>query len=120
MRAALPVSLGRRSQSTDCTAPTIIVAQGRFTCFDQYKNKRYENEGARIDYTIIDRDLLPSVRLNTEGATGLVAHPDCINPLCEVCALAAVTSNGRWRPAPYDGTGIVEGRSEVGCDGYCD
>jgi hypothetical protein len=107
----------RRAESSDGITFTTAFEQARFTCFDQYKNKRYENEGARIDYTIIDQDLLPSVRLDTEGATGLVAHPDCINPLCETCALAAVTSNGRWKPAPYDGTGIVEGRQEVGCDG---
>ena len=90
-------------------------AQGRYTCFDQYKNKRYENEGARIDYTIVDQSLLPHVRLGPVGSSSaaLVSQPECANPLCETCALAAVTSNGRWKPAPYDGTGIVEGHQEV-------
>ena len=32
-------------------------AQGRFTCWNQYTNRRYENEGARIDYILVDREL---------------------------------------------------------------
>ena len=32
-------------------------AQSRFTCWDQYKNKRYENRGARIDYILVDEQL---------------------------------------------------------------
>jgi exonuclease III len=26
---------------------------GRFTCWDQYKNSRYRNEGSRIDYILV-------------------------------------------------------------------
>ena len=37
-------------------------AQARFTCHDQYKNRRYENKGSRIDYVIVDSEWLPKVR----------------------------------------------------------
>merc|ERR1712048_1459990 len=30
-------------------------AEERFTCWDQYKNKRFENIGSRIDYFLVDR-----------------------------------------------------------------
>eukprot|EP00053_Salpingoeca_punica_P012324 m.110342 g.110342 ORF g.110342 m.110342 type:complete len:739 (-) comp15914_c1_seq1:710-2926(-) len=30
------------------------TAEGRYTCWDQYRNRRYENEGSRIDYIVVD------------------------------------------------------------------
>merc|ERR1711865_1076404 len=38
-------------------------AEGRYTCWCQFTNKRYTNEGARIDYTIIDKSLLPYIQI---------------------------------------------------------
>ena len=32
-------------------------AEGRYTCFNQYTNRRYENEGARIDYILVDAEM---------------------------------------------------------------
>jgi hypothetical protein len=34
-------------------------ARDRFTCWDQSTNRRYVNEGSRIDYILIDRSLVP-------------------------------------------------------------
>ena len=45
-------------------------AEGRFTCFNQYTNRRYENEGARIDYILIDGSLSNNLR-EREGNEGL-------------------------------------------------
>ena len=67
-------------------------AQARFTCHDQYKNRRYENKGSRIDYVIVDSEWLPKVRWSKAD---LVSSPDCSNPFCDMCALSAVTLNGR-------------------------
>ena len=36
-------------------------AQGRFTCWCQYTNDRYCNNGARIDYCLVDRALFDLV-----------------------------------------------------------
>lgn len=96
-----------------CPLPPHLSFQGRFTCFDQYKNHRYENEGARIDYTIIDGSLLPYVQAPNSTAA-LVKAKGCSNPLCEACALAAITGFGHWKPAPFEGTGIMEGQPQVG------
>jgi len=38
------------------------TAQGRFTCWNQSTNRRYVNDGARIDYTIVDSELLSFVQ----------------------------------------------------------
>lgn len=37
------------------------TAQGRFTIWHQFQNTRYHNGGTRIDYTLVDRCLLPYV-----------------------------------------------------------
>lgn len=34
---------------------------GRFTCWHQFQQKRYVNEGIRIDYTLVDRELMEHV-----------------------------------------------------------
>ncbi|EGD79201.1 hypothetical protein PTSG_12954 [Salpingoeca rosetta] len=84
-------------------------AQARFTCHDQYKNRRYENKGSRIDYIVLDGDWKHRVVCSPAD---LITSPDCPNPFCAMCALSAVTLNGRWKPAPFDGTGMVAGRQE--------
>lgn len=45
----------RQDEMVDAFAEYYPSAQGRFTCWDQYRNQRYENVGSRIDYTIVDR-----------------------------------------------------------------
>eukprot|EP00929_Paragymnodinium_shiwhaense_P090810 TRINITY_DN50912_c0_g4_i1.p1 TRINITY_DN50912_c0_g4~~TRINITY_DN50912_c0_g4_i1.p1 ORF type:complete len:583 (-),score=142.05 TRINITY_DN50912_c0_g4_i1:112-1860(-) len=39
----------------DSFAEVHPLAEERFTCWDQYKNMRYENIGSRIDYVLVDR-----------------------------------------------------------------
>ena len=82
------------------------TAKDRFTCWDQYTNRRYENEGCRIDYTLVDKSLLQIVQkgkvvsLRTAGST----H----DPLGETAALCAATANGGFQPVPFEGNGILE------------
>lgn len=89
------------------------IGSERFTCWDQYRNERYENKGARIDYIFVDDSLVQSVRP--------VEIEDCFkDPSKPVTAelsrlavssdrqkaLAATTAECRWRPVPFGGGGI--------------
>ena len=95
----------------DCFRHFYPNAEGRFTCWDQFKNKRYENQGARIDYTLIDKSLLPHLRqgdvtsLRCGGGNNSTEQQD---PDSETAALCAVTANGGYQPVSFAGGGIVE------------
>lgn len=82
----------------------------RFTCWDQYRNERYGNVGARIDFIFTDKNVTPAVRLvETEKS---FEHPLAFSsdPLK---ALAAATAQGKWKPVPFGGGGINNGSSSV-------
>eukprot|EP01062_Namystynia_karyoxenos_P013090 TRINITY_DN14714_c1_g1_i1.p2 TRINITY_DN14714_c1_g1~~TRINITY_DN14714_c1_g1_i1.p2 ORF type:complete len:559 (+),score=185.19 TRINITY_DN14714_c1_g1_i1:82-1677(+) len=77
-------------------------ARERFTVWQQYTNRRYENQGTRIDITLVDRDLWrvrAGGRLSCGGA-------DCADPCSEEAALSACTAGRLFRPAPMTGGGI--------------
>lgn len=38
------------------------AARERFTCWEQYTNRRYENHGSRIDFVLVDKDLYDATR----------------------------------------------------------
>jgi hypothetical protein len=77
-------------------------AQDRFTCWDQYKNRRYVNEGARIDYILVDARLVSSLECGPALPCG---GTDADSP---EAALWAATAGGLWAAAPFDGTGISD------------
>jgi exodeoxyribonuclease III len=92
------------------------TAEGRYTCWNQFTNRRYVNEGARIDYTLVDATLLAHVQ---KGGTGSLRcgwssqeqrHKQQSNedPLSEAAALGAATARGRFQPVSFQGGGIVE------------
>jgi hypothetical protein len=56
------------------------LARDRFTCWDQSTNRRYFNEGSRIDYILIDRSLLPYLQKGGRlaGACDVPAHVSAI------------------------------------------
>lgn len=74
-------------------------AEGRFTCWDQYKNGRYANCGRRIDYILLDKPLFESSAL---------AGPPLVEAEDEAGARRAATSNGRWLPAPWSGSSELQ------------
>jgi hypothetical protein len=74
-------------------------AEGRFTCWDQYKNGRYANNGRRIDYILIDRPLFES---------SVLAGPPLVEEEDEAGARRAATCNGRWLPAPWSGSSELQ------------
>ena len=82
------------------------TAKDRFTCWNQYTNRRYVNEGCRIDYTLVDKSLLPMVRKGQVESlrTGGSKH----DPLGEEAAICAATANGEFEPVSFEGNGIME------------
>jgi len=87
-------------------------AEGRFTCWEQYTNARYENAGARIDYIFVDAPLHARARRGGDLASGCgrnaAGAPAALDPLSAEAAASAATAGGRWKPAPFDGSGIPE------------
>ena len=89
-------------------------AKARMTCWNQSKNKRYTNDGFRIDYTIIDPCLLPKV-VRSENEWLRTGTEHCQEPsndrnvFCsERAALCAATSNGLYEEVGYAGGGLKE------------
>jgi hypothetical protein len=97
------------------------VCSERFTCWDQYRNERYENKGARIDYVFVDQSVLKSVRLCEDDecfADGRIRQTDSSQnshktPLTAMSvssdrtyALKSATANHLWKPVPFHGGGV--------------
>ncbi|KAL7499862.1 hypothetical protein ACHAWT_007882 [Skeletonema menzelii] len=81
-------------------------AEGRFTCWHQQKNRRYVNEGGRIDFTLVDSALLGHVDTSSGSLRcGTKAHND---PYGEEAALMACTSNGMFQAPSFSGGGIAQ------------
>ena len=85
-------------------------ARGRFTCWNQNTNRRYENEGARIDYILVHKSLLPRVQ---RGENGLRSPDPRILASSEEAALCAATANGAYKPVSFEGEGIAAVAKDV-------
>mmetsp|Transcript_23600 Transcript_23600/g.67794 ORF Transcript_23600/g.67794 Transcript_23600/m.67794 type:complete len:222 (+) Transcript_23600:554-1219(+) len=70
-------------------------ARGQFTSWEQYTNGRYVNEGARLDYILVDEALFRS------HAVRGPLPPDCTEDTFDApeTALQLATANGRFTPA---------------------
>lgn len=106
-----------------------------FTAFDQYRNKRFSNEGNRIDYILVDRVLARDIvipfsspscdqRTPADGGTLLPTaltdaieekratpppprHPH-LNEWTALEGVSATTANGLFQSAPMDGGGLPD------------
>jgi len=74
-------------------------AQERFTCWDQYRNRRHQNEGSRIDYIFVDR---PFFQQHASSGAGLASHGHQ-DPDSTLAALKAATYGGLAQPASFNG-----------------
>jgi exonuclease III len=81
-------------------------AQARFTCWHQFLNRRYVNDGSRIDFTLVDHSLLRHVQQGEGLRCG--PSPSDESPLSEAAALAAATASGHFKPVAFEGGGIQE------------
>lgn len=98
-------------------------AEGRYTCWHQFTNKRYTNEGARIDFTLVDSSLAPMIMKGSVSdlRCGCSSKPDTSTSAkspkhhsnSEAAALCAVTCNGGFQPVSFEGGGIVEATQET-------
>jgi hypothetical protein len=80
-----------------------ILVERRFTCWNQFTNRRYENDGARIDYCLVDASLLQHVQKGDKLRCGCSCNHDD-DP--EAAALCAVTANGAFKAVSFQGEGI--------------
>jgi len=80
-------------------------AEERFTCWDQYKNKRYENVGSRIDYILVDAALFQG---HARRGADLQAHAPALaaGPASAMAALSAATLGGLSTPSSFAGGGM--------------
>jgi len=77
-------------------------AEERFTCWDQYRNKRHENVGSRIDYILGDRGFfnqhaVMGVGLDVRGKWASESA---------AAALSAATLGGLSQPSSFAGGGM--------------
>jgi exodeoxyribonuclease III len=99
----------------DCFRHLYPMAQGRFTCWNQSTNRRYANDGARIDLTLADADLVCKLQpLSCDNALRCATKLDTrVNPLSVEAAARAATAGGRFQAASYQGGGIQEASQEA-------
>lgn len=100
-------------QMIDCFRFFYPNAEGRFTCWEQFKNKRYENQGARIDFTLIDNSLLQYLRKGDVRSMRCGGCGGKHDPNSESAAFCAVTANGGYQPVSFQGGGIIEASQKV-------
>ncbi|KAG5465849.1 hypothetical protein CUR178_00564 [Leishmania enriettii] len=98
-----------------------------YTCWDQSRNRRLENEGTRLDYILVDSALLPAVVCRTETANNVFAgvperglsastapqssadREDFFSELQGARyrdGVMRAMGNGTYPPAPFDGSGM--------------
>mmetsp|Transcript_6874 Transcript_6874/g.25353 ORF Transcript_6874/g.25353 Transcript_6874/m.25353 type:complete len:648 (-) Transcript_6874:893-2836(-) len=93
------------------------TAQGRFTCWEQFRSMRYENKGARIDYILVDPALLGRLVKGPPLQGGLPSEN--VLPTSAKAALRMAVGlvhegdQGRYEPAPFDGSGISDAPQHV-------
>lgn len=79
-------------------------AQGRFTCWNQQTNRRFENAGTRIDFTIVDQTLVEYVEKSERLRSCEYSGDDFCN---DEASLHAATASNQFEGASYGGGGIA-------------
>mmetsp|Transcript_11713 Transcript_11713/g.21909 ORF Transcript_11713/g.21909 Transcript_11713/m.21909 type:complete len:612 (-) Transcript_11713:159-1994(-) len=82
-------------------------AQGRFTCWNQQTNCRFENIGTRIDYTVVDGDMVQYMDNDGSQKLRCCHFADESNFGSEEAALHAATASGLFQGAGFEGGGIA-------------
>lgn len=94
-------------------------AEARFTYWNQFTNRRYSNEGLRLDYTLVDKSLLCSVKKESSlRCCGDLSND--MDALSETAALRAATANGRFQPVSFEGGGMTSDISRDALDSQFD
>lgn len=89
-------------------------AEGRFTCWNQQTNHRYENDGARIDYTIIDSSLMDCTEACDIPKLRCCKYPKADANFCsEEAAMHAAIASGLFQGASFQGGGLEQATGEA-------
>ena len=103
------------------------TAEGRYTCWNQFTQKRYTNMGGRIDYTLVDKSLMEYVEQPPQDGRLLrcgggrddndvvsplltnngVRRKKPVDPLSATAALMAATACGLFKSGSFAGGGIA-------------
>jgi len=97
----------RQDGMADSFAEVHPQAEERFTCWDQSRNMRHENVGARIDYILVDRGFFAPDGASAHPVCGLKAYAGRPQDSPEA-ALAAAILGGLSQPAAYAGGGLPQ------------
>jgi hypothetical protein len=95
-----------RLLSTEHPRFECLITLCRFTCWHQFTQRRYVNEGARIDFTLVDKTLMTFVE-PIDGLSLRCGTEPRIDPLRKEAALSAATANGLFEPGSFAGGGIA-------------
>jgi hypothetical protein len=83
-----------------------------FTVWNQYTNRRYENEGTRIDYILVSRDFSPHLDAGKDGVLRCCNFPSTEYE-SEEAALHAATASGKFSAPSFGGGGIATAESDA-------
>ena len=108
----------------DSFGETHPYAHGRYTCWNQQENCRYSNEGARLDYILVDKKIWTFPRQKRHTLAGYTTkgiehkEPQSLPNRTQIglehlAALNAATANMKFCEAPKDGGGLPEAVSEA-------
>ena len=79
-------------------------AQGRFTCWSQHTNRRYENDGIRIDYTIVDASMTEYFATCSPPKLRSCKYAKAEDDFgSEEAGMHAATASGLFQGASYQG-----------------
>mmetsp|Transcript_84222 Transcript_84222/g.234948 ORF Transcript_84222/g.234948 Transcript_84222/m.234948 type:complete len:552 (+) Transcript_84222:41-1696(+) len=92
----------REDQMVDSFVEFYPHAEERFTCWDQYRNRRHANVGSRIDFVLVDRVFFER---HAQQGSELEAHGHA-PATSAAAALAAATLGGLSQPSPFAGGGM--------------
>ena len=83
-------------------------AKYRFTCFNQLENKRYTNEGSRIDFILVDKAMEKNIVVNESRHLDVgKKSTDDIDEFGEVAAWHAATFSDEYKAVGFQGGGLV-------------
>lgn len=80
----------------------------RFTCWEQYKNSRYINEGARIDYIVVDKEIFQAARTAGVPLPCASTSRECTGEAAKNACLGRTQAGEQYQPAPFEGGGMPE------------
>jgi hypothetical protein len=85
----------------------VTHSSSRFTCWNQYSNRRFENKGTRIDYILISKDFSSSLKVRKDCALLRCCNDLSSEYNSEDAALHAATASGLFMGASFEGGGIA-------------